>query len=150
MAAAKKMANHMIQAKRFAPYLLVIACVIANGLQLRATIYAYGPSNDLVQEWENRMLPIRDAFPRNAYAAGYLQNSDIAGAPPADDASGFLMSQYIMAPVVLTPALGPDWTIGNFRGVPIRYIRAALLARPGKFTIEYVGSGFYLIHKIGD
>lgn len=140
----------MNQAKRFSPYLLVLACLIANGLQLRAIIDAYIQSNDLVQEREDRMLAVRDVFPADVYAAGYQQNSDIQGRAPAADPNGLLMSQYVMAPVVLTPSLGPEWTIGNFRGVPIRFIRAALLSRLGEFTIQSIGSGFYLIHHTGN
>jgi hypothetical protein len=141
--------SHMIKARRIAPHLLVVACVIANGLQLHSTIYAYVQSNDLVQAWEDRMLPVRQALPRDVYVSGYQQNSDIPEIAAIDDPNGFFMSQYAAAPVVLMPAFGQEWTVGYFRGLPIRSVRALVGRRLEMFTIQDFGSGFYLIHRSG-
>jgi hypothetical protein len=96
------------------------------------------------------MRPIREALPGDVYVAGYQQNSGIPEVAAIDDPNGFFMSQYAVAPVVLVPAFGQEWTIGYFRGLPIRSIHALVGRRLEKFTIQHFGSGFYLIHHTGN
>lgn len=104
----------------------------------------------MLHPWEERMKSIRENLPPNIFIVGYLESTDIFPSDKYDDAELF-MTQYGMAPVVLRMGYEFEWIIGNFgNAIPLQSIESWLDQRLGNYTIQNLGFGIYLIHRIGN
>jgi hypothetical protein len=135
--------------KKAAPWLLAALCLIASGLHFTETMRSFDRSKDMVSSWEEHMKLIRDAIPEDVFIVGYLEPADIPDSTVQHDPAEFFLTQYGIAPVVLTRGFGDEWTIGNFGGnVPLESLSPWLDQRLGKHEVQDLGFGIFIIHDL--
>jgi len=133
--------------RRTLPFLLIAFILLVGGLHLWGQVQSYGEFPDQLSAWEKRMVVIRATLPEDVLVAGYLDKASITDIPTDAEEPEFFMAQYGMAPVVLTPGIGPEWLIGNFgNSLPAKTIDAWLSEKLGNYTVQELGFGIYLIH----
>lgn len=133
------------------PYLLAFLCIIGGGYQLYQEFISLNSedlSQDMVSSWEEHMKVIREYLPPDVFIVGYLEPTDILSSGKYDDAELFL-TQYGIAPVAMIKGYEHEWIIGNFGNTITRQsIESWLDQRLGKYTIQNLGFGIYLIHRM--
>ncbi|HVN16071.1 MAG TPA: hypothetical protein VMT73_10065 [Anaerolineales bacterium] len=144
----------MTKVKSLLPYLLAILCLAAGGYHLFETLSTFKLSdvtNEMVSTWEVHMKVVQAAIPSNVFVASYLENADIPNSNSKYDEAEFFLVQYGVAPVALKRGFGEEWIIGNFGNtVSLKTIKPWLDQKLGKYTIQDLGFGLYVIHDIKD
>lgn len=131
------------------PFILGVSCLAAGAYYLVTSAQSFDYATDKVSPWEERTNRIRAALPPDVFATGYLEKADIPGVVARYDDLEFFIVQYGMAPVVVSPGFGPEWTIGNFgNAAPVAAIRTWLDGELGSFDLQDLGFGIYLIHDL--
>lgn len=142
----------MKKLKGYIPYLLSILCIAGAVYSLSIQVNSFDPSNDseeMVTKWDQHMKPVRDLLPSDVFEAGYLDAASIPNSGAVFDEAEFFMTQYALAPVVLTQGYQTPWIIGNFgHATEIENIKPWLEDILGKYEIQNLGFGIYLIHDI--
>jgi hypothetical protein len=135
------------------PYLLAILCIIGGGYHLYQEFISLNSedlSHDMVSSWDQHMKLIREYLPPDVFIVGYLEARDIFPSSKYDDAELFL-TQYGIAPVAMIKGYEFEWIIGNFgNNISLQSIKSWLDQRVGEYTIQDLGFGIYLIHRIGN
>ena len=135
------------------PFLLAILCIIGGGYHLYQEFISLNSedlSYDMVSSWEEHMKLIRENLPPDVFIVGYLESTDINPFYKYDDAELFL-TQYGIAPVALIKGDDFEWIIGNFgNDVSLQSIKSWLDQRLRNYTIQDLGFGIYLIHRMGN
>lgn len=135
------------------PYLLAILCVFGGGYSFYGEIISLNsedPFNDMLFPWEEHMKLIREQLPPDIFIVGYLTSTDIVPSDEYDYAELF-MTQYGIAPIVLIKGYEFEWIVGNFgSNMPLQSVKNWLDQRLGGYTVQGLGFGIYLIHRIGN
>ncbi|MEO5886239.1 MAG: hypothetical protein ABIQ77_01120 [Anaerolineales bacterium] len=96
---------------------------------------------DGAANWEERMQPIREHLPATIREVGYV--SDLEDTALIQEYS---LTRYALAPVVVRTGAEFEWIIGNFTQPGFESILNEQIA--SGYTIEKLGFGIYLIHRI--
>lgn len=113
------------------------------------SVRSFDYATDKVSPWEERTKRIQGALPQDVYQIGYLERADVPGVVARHDDREFFIVQYGMAPVVVSPGFGWEWTIGNFgNSVPLDAIQLWLDEELGSHDLQDLGFGIYLIHDL--
>lgn len=129
--------------------LLLAASLAASIRNLIATKDLGSVSDDPVADWEKRFAPIKQRLPFERGVVGYISDSSIAGMAydAANDEGEYVLTQYVMAPIIIVKGTSQEWTIAN-----LDHQAFALWskANQGKFEVTAYKSGIYLLHRIGN
>ncbi len=141
----------MKEIRKIAPYLLAVICLIASGMHVSATFRFFDLSRDMVSQWDEHMRLIREAIPADVRTVGYVEQADIPDSAALHDPAEFFLTQYGIAPIVLTRGFGQEWTIANFGGkIPLESISSWLDLRLGKYRVQELGFGIYILQDLED
>ncbi len=142
----------MNRIRNLLPYLLAFLTIAAGGYSLLGAVRTFkmtDVTNEMVSSWEVHMRDVQAAIPSDVYVASYLEKSDIPNSNSVYDQAEFFLVQYGVAPIALKRGFGEEWIIGNFGNtVSLKTIKPWLDQKLGKYTIQSLGFGLYVIHDI--
>ncbi len=129
--------------------LMIAAGLYASVRNLIATQELGSVSDDPVADWEKRFSPIKQRLPFERGVVGYISDSSIPGAgyDAANDEGEYVLTQYVMSPVIIVKGTAQEWNIANLdRQAFDMWSRS----NQGKFEVTAFKGGLYLLHRIGD
>jgi hypothetical protein len=127
--------------------LIVIASITASVQNLVSTKQLGSVSDDPVADWEKRFAPIKEQLPFRRGVVGYISDSNVAGATydAANDQGEYVLTQYVLAPIVIVKGTAQEWNIANLD-------RSAfdLWSKSNQEQFEVIAykGGLYLLHRI--
>jgi hypothetical protein len=129
--------------------LLIAAGLYASVRNLIATGELGSVSDDPVADWEKRFTPIKQRLPFERGVVGYISDSSIPGAPydAANDEGEYVLTQYVMSPVVIVKGTAQEWDIAN---LDRQAFDMWSKSNEGKFEVTAFKGGLYLLHRIGN
>jgi len=134
--------------KKLAIAILVLVSAYSSLSFLAASIQAWNPrliTHDGVYDWDARLSGLRAALPRDVNAVGYIADWDVLPRYNyADNETEYVLTQYAMAPVVVTRGAQAQWVIVNLK--PKDY-QAWIASQPSSLQVKEYGPGLYLVHK---
>ncbi len=127
--------------------LILLGSLYASIRNLLATPSLGNPADDPVADWERRFGPLKRALPFERGFVGYISDSSIPGiiTDINNDQGEYVLTQYVMAPIIIIKGTAEEWNIGNLS--PQAY-RVWSLANQGKFDVHAFTGGLYLLHRI--
>jgi len=98
-------------------------------------------------EWEKRFDPIKESLPFTHGVIGYAADWDIPGRDydPADTESEHVLTQYALAPIVVSRDTGHEWILVNMKDSDFDIWFAM---QEGKFEVTRYKYDLYLLHRI--
>ena len=129
--------------------LLVAAGLAASVQNLSATRNLGSVSDDPVADWEKRFTPVRQKLPFERGVVGYISDSSIPGIgyDAANDEGEYVLTQYVMAPIVIVKGTDQEWNIANLSR---QAYEAWSKSNQGKFEVTAFKDGIYLLHRTGN
>ena len=129
--------------------LIVVASLYASVENLISTKALGSVSDDPVADWEKRFVPIKERLPFLRGVVGYISASSIPGVPynAANDEGEYVLTQYVMAPIVIVKGTGQEWNIAR---LDPQGFQAWSRTNQGKFEVTAYKGGLYLLHRIGN
>ncbi len=129
--------------------LLVTIGLYASVRNLISTRDLGSTSDDPVADWEKRFTPIKQRLPFERGVVGYISDSSIPGVSydAANDEGEYVLTQYVMAPIVIVKGTDQEWDIANLSRPAFELWSKA---NAGKFEVTAYKSGLYLLHRIGN
>ncbi len=127
--------------------LILIGSLYASIQNLISTRALGSLTDDPVADWEHRFEPLKKQLPFVRGVVGYISDSSIPGfnTDPANDAGEYVLTQYVMAPIIIMKGTDQEWNIGNLS--PQAY-KAWSASNNGRFEVKAFGGGIYLFHRI--
>lgn len=128
--------------------LILLGSLYASVRNLLSTPSLGSPADDPVADWERRFAPLKRDLPFVRGFVGYISDSSIPGITTdlANDQGEYVLTQYVMAPIIILKGTDQEWNIGNLS--PQAY-RAWSLNHQGTFDVKSFTGGLYLLHRIG-
>lgn len=128
--------------------LILIGSLYASIQNLLATPSLGNPADDPVADWERRFGPLKKDLPFVRGFVGYISDSDIPNINTdlANDAGEYVLTQYVMAPIIIVKGTNEEWNVGNLS--PQAY-RAWSLTNQGHYEVRAFTGGLYLLHRTG-
>ncbi len=126
----------------------IFAASIYFGFQNLRTAMAIGSlTNDPVTQWELRFQAVKKILPFKRGVVGYISDSSIPGVSydPNNDQGEYVLTQYVMSPIIIVKGTGQEWNIGNLR--PEAY-KVWSQSNHGQFEVIPFKGNIYLIHKL--
>lgn len=139
----------MLIIRKFTPLVLAVLSLSLAAYQFASTYFSgewRNPSEEMVSKWEDRIQPVREAFPSDLRQVGYMDNSIISGDSVFFDVHEFQLMQYSIAPISLQIGIEYEWIVGNFNDDEA--IETWLGEHLGAYDIQGFGFGLYLIHDL--
>lgn len=135
-------------ARRGVLILIVLGSLYGSLRNLASTADLGNIHQDPVADWESRFERLKLALPFQRGFVGYISDADIPGIQfsEANDSGEYVLTQYVMAPIVLIRGTRQEWNIGNLGAEAFRVWKGGI---DGRFEIIPFGSGLYLIRRIG-
>jgi len=127
---------------------LIFAGSLYASLQNLVSTKTLGSANDdPVADWERRFQPLKKQLPFVRGVVGYISDSSIPGfnTDPANDSGEYVLTQYVMAPIIIITGTGQEWNIANLS--PLAY-KAWSPTNKGQFAVTAFGNGIYLLHRM--
>jgi hypothetical protein len=127
-------------------FIIIILFTAVNGFKfwqsLPKSIKLDGLGRDSIVEWDERLDPLKKDLPERGIV-GYVSEKDIPGLTysDTDEESEYIMTQYILAPLIIVRRVNTDLVIGNFGSIDYQeeYTR-----KLGLVMIKNYGMGIYL------
>ena len=129
--------------------LLVLASLYASLQNLISTKDLGSVSDDPVADWEKRFTPLKEQLPFQRGVVGYISDSDVPGASydAANDEGEYVLTQYVLAPVIIKRGTDQEWNIANLdRQAFDLWSRS----NGAGFEVTPFKGGLYLLHRIGN
>ncbi len=127
--------------------LIVIASLYASVQNLVSTKQLGSVSDDPVADWEKRFAPIKEQLPFQRGVVGYISDSNVAGATydAANDQGEYVLTQYVLAPIVIVKGTTQEWNIANLDRPAFD-----LWSKSNRDQFEVIAykGGLYLLHRI--
>ncbi len=129
--------------------LLVAAGLTASVRNLIATRDLGSVSDDPVADWEKRFTQLKQRIPFERGVVGYISDSSVPGVgyDAANDEAEYVLTQYVMAPIVIVKGTDQEWDIAN---LDRQAFELWSKANQGKFEVTAYKGGIYLLHRLGD
>lgn len=129
--------------------LLLAVSLAASVSNLAATRGLGSMSDDPVADWEKRFTPIKQRLPFERGMIGYISDSSIPGMAydAANDEGEYVLTQYVMSPIVIVKGTDPAWVIAN---LDKQAFDQWYQANQSRFEVTTYKSGIYLLHRIGN
>jgi hypothetical protein len=105
--------------------------------------------DDPVADWEKRFGPLKARLPFQRGVVGYISDSSIPGAvfDTANDQGEYVLTQYVMAPIIIVKGTEQEWNIANLRRQAYQLWSAANQRR---FQVTPFAGNLYLLHRLGN
>jgi len=129
--------------------LIAAASLYASARNLSATADLGRITEDPVADWEVRFEPLRARLPFVRGVVGYLSDSRVPGASydKANDEGEYILTQYALAPIIIVWGTDQEWNVAN---LSVEAYRLWSTQEHAEFDIRPIGSGLYLLHRIGN
>ena len=128
--------------------LLLLISVYSSLSFLVQSIQAWNPrliTNDGVFDWDARLSDLRTHLPSDVKIVGYVSDWDVLSKYNyADSETEYVLTQYALAPVVVTRNGQEKWVVVNLK--PGDFQTWVASQSPGIQVKEY-GPGLYLVHQ---
>ena len=134
--------------KKLAIILLVLVSVYSSVTYLVNNIKAWNPrliTNDGVYDWDTRLADLRADLPPEVEAVGYVSDWDVS--PDynyPDNETEYVLTQYTMAPVIVTRDAEHAWVIVNLAP---KDFETWLATQPTDIKVTRYPLGLFLVHK---
>ena len=134
--------------KKLAIVLLVLVSVYSSVTYLVNNIKAWNPrliTNDGVYDWDTRLADLRADLPPDVEVVGYVSDWDIS--PDynyPDNETEYVLTQYTMAPVIVTRDAERAWVIVNLAP---KDFGTWLATQPTDIKVTRYPLGLFLVHK---
>ena len=128
--------------------IIVITSLYASIQNLIGTKELGNLHDDPVLVWENRFEPIKRRLPFTRGVVGYISDSSIPGVDfdAANDEGEYILTQYVMAPIIIVKGTDQEWNIGNL-GKQAYEVWSR--SNHGQFEVTPFKGNIYLIHRVG-
>lgn len=134
--------------KKLAIAILILISAYSSLSFLVVSIQAWNPrliTHDGVYDWDAHLARLRSDLPEEVHRVGYISNADVLPKyDPADDETEYVLTQYALAPVVVTRGSQAQWIIVNLK--PKDY-QAWVASQPSNVRVKEYGPGLYLVHR---
>ena len=129
--------------------LMVVASLYASVINLISTKNLGSVSDDPVADWEKRFAPIKPQIPFERGVIGYISDADVPGASydAANDEGEYVLTQYVLAPVIIKRGTNQEWNIANLDRPAFELWSKS---NAGRFQVTAFKGGLYLLHRIGN
>jgi len=140
--------------KRITPYLklgllvlLVVTCFRSSVEQLSEARQLADTDGAFFVQWEKRFDPIKDSLPFKYGVIGYVADWDLPGVvyDPADTEAEHVLTQYTMAPIVVSRDTSHEWIIVNLNAADFDTWFAM---QKGEYAVIKYKYNLYLVHRI--
>ena len=128
---------------------IVIGSLYGSIQNLLATRDLGSTHDDPITDWETRFIRVKARLPFERGFVGYISDADVPGIPydEANDSGEYVLTQYVMAPIILVRGTGETWNIGN---LSLPAFQAWSATNQGRFDVFAPGNGIYLIRRLGN
>jgi hypothetical protein len=129
--------------------LILIASIYASIQNLISTKQLGSVRDDPVADWEKRFIPIKEQLPFRRGVVGYISESSVAGATydTANDEGEYVLTQYVLAPIVIVKGTDQTWNIANLDSPAFDLWSKS---HQGHFEVIAFRGGLYLLHRTGN
>jgi hypothetical protein len=129
--------------------LIVAGSLYASAVNLISTKNLGSVSDDPVADWEKRFAPIKPEIPFERGVIGYISDADVPGASydAANDEGEYVLTQYVLAPVIIRRGTNQEWNIANLDRPAFELWNKS---NGGKFQVTAFKGGLYLLHRVGN
>ena len=129
--------------------LISFASLYASIQNLISTRQLGSLTDDPVADWEKRFTPLKERLPFVRGVVGYISDSSIPGVDydAANDEGEYILTQYVMSPIILVKGTNQEWNIGNLGREAYRVWSQS---NQGLFQVTAYKDGLYLLHRIGN
>ena len=134
--------------KKLAVVLFILVAVYSSVAYLIERIQAWDPrliTNDGVYDWDTRLSALRADLPPDVDVVGYISDWDIT--PDynyPDNETEYVLTQYVMAPVVVARGEDQDWVIANLSPKDFEKWAATL---PADIEVIQYPLSLFLVHR---
>lgn len=132
-------------------FILLVAavCLYASIQNLVATRNLGSVNDDPVADWEKRFVPIKERLPFRRGVVGYISDSSVPGATydAANDEGEYVLTQYVMAPIIIVKGTNQEWNIAN---LDHQAFDLWSKSNQAKFQVTALKGGLYLLHRIAN
>jgi hypothetical protein len=127
--------------------LILAGSLYASIQNLVSTKTLGSTTDDPVADWERRFGPLKRQLPFVRGAVGYISDSSIPGITTdlANDQGEYVLTQYVMAPIIIVKGTDQEWTIGNLSPQAFRTWSQSNLAQ---YEVRAFTGGLYLLHRV--
>jgi hypothetical protein len=129
-------------------FILLVAavCLFASIQNLVATRSLGSVNDDPVADWEKRFAPIKERLPFRRGVVGYISDSSVPGAiyDAANDEGEYVLTQYVMAPIIIVKGTNQEWNIAN---LDHQAFDLWSKSNQTKFQVTALKGGLYLLHR---
>jgi len=128
--------------------LLVAASLYASWQNLISTRSLGSIGDDPVADWEKRFAPLKAQIPFRRGFVGYISDSNVPGASydAANDEGEYVLTQYVLAPIILVRGTDHEWNIANLDRQSFELWNKS---HQGTFDVTTFKGGLYLLHRTG-
>lgn len=134
--------------KKLAVVLLVAISIFSSAAYLLEMIRAWNPgliTNDGVYDWDARLAALRADLPPHVKTAGYVSDWDVrAEYNYPNSETEYVLTQYTMAPVIVTRGDDQEWVIVNLSP---KDFEAWVSTQPGGVKVTQYPQGLFLVQK---
>jgi hypothetical protein len=126
---------------------IVLASLYASVRNLISTKDLGSTSDDPVADWEKRFEPLKEGLPFKRGVMGYISDSSIPGISfnAANDEGEYVLTQYVMAPIIIVKGTNQEWNIGNLGK---QAYEAWSKTNQGQFEVMPFKGNIYLFHRV--
>lgn len=140
--------------KRIRPYLkfallllFIVTCFRSGVDQLSDARELTDTDGAFFVKWEQRFDPIKNDLPFKYGVIGYVADWDLPGIDydPADTEAEHVLTQYTMAPIVVSRDTSNEWILVNLTAAEFD---TWFSMQMGEFTVTDYKHNLYLVHRI--
>ena len=127
--------------------LIIVASLYASMQNLIASKDLGSIHDDPVLDWEKRFEPLKGKLPFKRGVVGYISASSVPGASydSNNDQGEYVLTQYVMSPIIIVKGTGQEWNIGNLK--PDAY-KLWSQSNHGQFEVFPFKGNIYLFHRV--
>lgn len=127
--------------------LILLGSVYASIQNLISTKELGSISDDPVADWEVRFEPLKARLPFQRGVVGYISDSSVPGAlyDAANDEGEYVLTQYVMAPIIIVKGTDQEWNIGRLSRQAYQIWSKS---NQGQFDVIPFKGNVYLFHRL--
>ena len=134
--------------KKLAIILFILVAVYSSVAYLINNIKAWNPrliTNDGVYDWDARLAELRADLPPDVEVVGYVSDWDVSPEYNyPDNETEYVLTQYTMAPVIVTRDTEREWVIVNLAPKDFETWAAT---QPADMKVTKYPLGLFLVRK---
>ncbi|MFT3892618.1 MAG: hypothetical protein QM730_13365 [Anaerolineales bacterium] len=134
--------------KKLALLVFILVAAYSSINYLIENIQAWNPvliTNDGVYDWDTRLSALRADLPENVKIVGYISDWDVVPKYNyPNNETEYVLTQYSMAPVVVTRGADRQWVIVNLAPKDFETWSAT---QPADIEVFQYPNGLFLVHR---